>query len=129
MNWVSGRSLKSESSHSPTSSVCLDNPMKKSAYRKFLESKVIVAERTGFDGSRSDIHRKCFPHQKDAIQWAVGLGRALIAMSFGLGKTRIQCEIARLVHAETAKKFLVICPLGVKHQFVNEDGPVLGVQW
>lgn len=103
--------------------------MKKSAYRKFLESKVIVAERTGFDGSRSDIHRKCFPHQKDAIQWAVGLGRALIAMSFGLGKTRIQCEIARLVHTETAKKFLVICPLGVKHQFVNEDGPVLGVEW
>ena len=101
----------------------------KSAYRKFLESKVVVASREGFDLSAMDIHRDCFPHQKDAIQWAVSLGRALIAMSFGLGKTRIQCEIARLIHLQTGKKFLVICPLGVKHQFVNEDGPVLGMTW
>src|SRR5689334_6626906 len=99
--------------------------VKKSLYRTFLESKIVVAERNGFDVSTMDIHPECFPHQKDAIKWAAGLGRALIAMSFGLGKTRIQCELARLIHLETGKKFLVICPLGVKHQFVNEDGPVL----
>lgn len=101
----------------------------KSAYRQFLESKIVIAEQHGFDVDVEDIHPECFPHQKDAIRWAAGLGRALIAMSFGLGKTRIQCELARLVHAKTGKMFLVICPLGVKHQFVNEDGPVLGVDW
>lgn len=98
-------------------------------YRNFLESKIVVAKRHGMDVSRADIHPDCFPHQKDAIQWAVSLGRALIAMSFGLGKTRIQCEIARNIHLQTGKKFLVICPLGVKHQFIFEDGPILGVSW
>lgn len=101
--------------------------MKKSAYRKFLESKIVVANRSGFDVDA--VHPDCFPHQKDAIRWAASLGRALIAMSFGLGKTRIQCELARLIHQQTGKKFLVICPLGVKHQFVFEDGPILGVDW
>ncbi len=103
--------------------------MKKTIYREFLESKIVVAHRDGFDVSAMDIHPECFPHQKDAIKWAAGLGRALIAMSFGLGKTRIQCELARLIHLQTGKKFMVICPLGVKHQFVNEDGPILGVNW
>lgn len=81
----------------------------KSAYRQFLESKIVIAEQHGFDVDVEDIHPECFPHQKDAIRWAAGLGRALIAMSFGLGKTRIQCELARLVHAKTGKMFLVIC--------------------
>lgn len=99
------------------------------SYHSFLESKIVLANRTGFDVALSDVHKDCFPHQKDAIRWAAGLGRALIAMSFGLGKTRIQCELARLIHKQTGKKFLIICPLGVKHQFVFEDGPILGVSW
>src|ERR671923_1115840 len=98
-------------------------------YREFLESKITVADRTGFDVPESAVHKDCFPHQRDAIRWAADRGRALIAMSFGLGKTRIQTELARLIHAHTGQKFLVICPLGVKHQFVFEDGPVLGVDW
>src|SRR5688572_19641883 len=96
-------------------------------YRDFLESKIVVADRRGFDVAA--IHPDCFPHQRDAIRWAASQGRALIAMSFGLGKTRIQTELARLIHQQTGQKFLLICPLGVKHQFVFEDGPVLGVDW
>lgn len=103
--------------------------MKKSNYRNFLESKIVIADRHGFDVDMEDIHPECFPHQKDAIRWAASIGRALIAMSFGLGKTRIQCELARLIHKQTGQKFLLICPLGVKHQFVFEDGPILGMSW
>ena len=40
--------------------------------------------------------------------WALRKGRALIAMSFGLGKTAQQVEIARHVHQRTGKLFLVI---------------------
>ncbi len=98
-------------------------------YEAFLKSKIVVASRAGFDVPVSDLHPGNKPHQNDAIRWGASLGRALIAMSFGLGKTRIQCELARLIHARTGKPFLVVCPLGVKHQFAVEDGPTLGMTW
>lgn len=98
-------------------------------YQEFLRTKITVAERSGFEVDPARLDKADFPHQSDAIRWAASLGRALIAMSFGLGKTRIQCELARLIHENTGKPFLVICPLGVKHQFSEEDGPALGMQW
>lgn len=101
----------------------------KQAYLKFLESKIDVVEWQGFEIDVSELHSECFPHQKDAIRWAARIGRGLIAMSFGLGKTRIAIELAKQVVNRTGGKFLMICPLGVKHQFINEDGPVLGVNF
>ena len=98
-------------------------------YDKFLKSKIVLSERAGFEVEDADLHADNMPHQNDVVRWAAGLGRALIASSFGLGKTRIQCELARLIHARTGKPFLVISPLGVKHQFTEEDGPKLGMQW
>lgn len=100
-----------------------------SDYQKFLEAKITLSEHSGFEVDPARLHPANFPHQNDAIRWAAGLGRALLAMSFGLGKTRIQCEMARLVHEHTGKPFLVVCPLGVKHQFSEEDGPALGMRW
>ncbi len=98
-------------------------------YREFLESKIITAKKSGFDVTHAELTPGNKPHQSDAIIWAAGLGKALIAMSFGLGKTRIQCELARLIVKRTGKRFLVICPLGVKHQFMQEDGPKIGLDW
>lgn len=104
--------------------------MKTQTYRQFLESKVTVADRKGFDVATADLQIDLLkPHQIDVIRWAASNGRALLALRFGLGKTRIQCELARLTHQQTGKKFLIICPLGVRHQFVYEDGPVLGIRW
>jgi len=99
------------------------------AYRTFLESKIVLSERAGFDVKPAALNPGNFPHQDAAIAWAAGIGRALIATSFGLGKTRVQCELARLTHERTGQPFLVVCPLGVKHQFQQEDGPVLGMDW
>lgn len=98
-------------------------------YRTFLESKIVLADRRGLEVDPAALPPDYFPHQADAIAWAAGVGRALIAMSFGLGKTRIQCELARLIVAHTARPALVVCPLGVKHQFQTEDGPALGMDW
>jgi DNA modification methylase len=98
-------------------------------YEKFLRSKIQNVEKVGFDVRQDELHPGNFPHQDVAIKWAVNMGRALLAASFGLGKTRIQCEIAKIVHQRIGKKFLIIAPLGVKYQFVNEDGPVLGMKW
>ena len=98
-------------------------------YRAFIEHKIITVPRAGFDVDPAELHPANYPHQNDAIRWAARLGRGLIAMSFGLGKTRIQCELARLIHERTGRPFLVVCPLGVKHQFQEEDGPALGMDW
>jgi len=98
-------------------------------YYEFLEKKIDVVEWSGFEIDVSELHPDTFPHQKDAIIWAGRIGRGLIAMSFGLGKTRIAIELAKQVVKKTGDKFLIICPLGVKHQFVNEDGPTLGVNF
>lgn len=100
------------------------------SYRAFLEGKIAVNPRHGFDVSVSDMQVDLLqPHQQDVTRWAASNGRALLGLRFGLGKTRIQCELARLIHARTGKPFLVVCPLGVRHQFTVEDGPVMGTAW
>lgn len=98
-------------------------------YSQFLETKLQVAPPVGIDLGSFEPNPNLFPHQQLAVEWAARSGRALIAMSFGLGKTRIQCDLARVLHAATGKPFLVVCPLGVKHQFQHEDGPALGQTW
>jgi DNA modification methylase len=103
-------------------------------YLDFLNTKITIAPESGFDLDDRFLDAGNKPHQSDSIRWAARMGRALIAMSFGLGKTRIQCELARAIYHDlrsnpNAYPFLVICPLGVKHQFVAEDGPALGMKW
>jgi DNA modification methylase len=98
-------------------------------YEEFLQSKITLAKKSGFEPNEAAYHPSLKPHQKDAVTWALRLGHALVAMSFGLGKSRIQCQIAEQVTSRFSGKFLVICPLGVKHQFAEEDGPVLGQTW
>jgi len=98
-------------------------------YRKFLLGKLVVQSRSGLRVRDDELNPENFPHQNAVIKWAASLGSALIAASFGLGKTRIQSELARIIHERTGKKFLVICPLSVKYQFAEEDGPVLGMTW
>ena len=94
-------------------------------YIEFLKNKVQL---TSGDGLKPvDMHPSLFPHQKDIVGWALQRGKALIAAKFGMGKSRIQIELMRQVHAQTGRKVLVICPLGVKHQFIHEDGPAMGV--
>ncbi len=97
-------------------------------YQDFLHSKIQVAPRMGLELTGApNPHLK--EHQQIAVRWALGLGRALIAARFGLGKTRIQIELARQIHLQTGGRFLQICPLGVKHQFQYEDGPAMGVEY
>lgn len=96
-------------------------------YTDFLKTKITVAERAGFE--IGDLNPRHLPHQVEAVRWAASMGTALIAASFGLGKTSIQCELARQIHNLHNKPVMVVCPLGVKSQFTIEDGPALGTPW
>ena len=100
-----------------------------STYNEFLESKIRIQDDSGFDVAVDDLHPELFHHQKVTVEWALRKGRALIAKSFGLGKTRDHCEIARQVVAKTGGRWLAVAPLGVKHQFQEEDGPAMDMTW
>lgn len=96
-------------------------------YLDFLRNKVQLQSGGGL--TPYNLHPSLFPHQKDIVRWALQRGKALIAAKFGMGKSRIQIELMRQVHMQTGRKVLVICPLGVKHQFIHEDGPAMDVRF
>lgn len=105
-----------------------DYPKPTMTYEEFVGSKKEVIERSGFDVMKRDLHPILFPHQADTVQWNLKVGRALTAKTFGLGKTVDQLEVGRQMHLRTGKPFLVVGPLGVRTQFINEDGPMLGIK-
>lgn len=103
--------------------------MNKGDYQRKLEEKIKVQEDVGFEVDVAVLDGSLFHHQQVTVEWALRKGRALVAKSFGLGKTRDHCEIARQVVARTGGRWLAVAPLGVKHQFQEEDGPAMGMVW
>jgi len=95
-------------------------------YEEFLQSKVQLAQQQGVTIQREEINPLLKPHQRDAVQWAVQGGRRAIFAAFGLGKTFIQLECARLVLAHAGGRFLIVAPLGVRREFMN-DAEKLGI--
>ncbi|WP_426491097.1 SNF2-related protein [Hymenobacter sp. 102] len=103
-------------------------------YNEFLNNKIKLAPDAGLEVAAETLHSSLKPHQVDSILWAARKGRALVGSSFGLGKTRTQLELLRSIIERDEENWpadnraLIICPLGVKHQFTEEDGPALGMQ-
>jgi DNA modification methylase len=97
-------------------------------YQEFLEKKIVVAGTFGTEIDKSKINSIAKPHQKDIIHWAITGGRRAIFASFGLGKTLMQLEIARLIIELTGKPFLICMPLGVVGEF-RDDNELLGAQY
>lgn len=89
-------------------------------YRKFLESKVVQAPKSGFTISSAEINPALKPHQRDAVQWAVAGGRRALFEAFGLGKSVQQLEWCRIITEHIKKPALIICPLGVKQEFAHD---------
>lgn len=66
-------------------------------YSQFIKSKIVKAEKTGFEIDKKEIHPAVFPHQRDIIAWNISGGCRANFASFGLGKTIIQLETCRLI--------------------------------
>jgi len=96
------------------------------AYRQFLESKVAVAPRLGFDVADSEIHPILKPHQRAIVRWMIAGGRRACFARFGLGKTVIQIEAVRITIAHAGGMGLIVAPLGVRGEFMH-DAAMLGV--
>ncbi len=97
-------------------------------YLDFLRNKIRLADFAGFDVAESDINPILKPHQRAIVQWAVRGGCRAIFAAFGLGKSVMQIETARLVRDRAGGKALIICPLGVRQEF-RRDGAMLGVDF
>ena len=96
------------------------------AYRKFLEDKIKMAAPGGLPCGMEEISPVLKPHQRDIVHWAVRGGQRAIFARFGLGKTLMQLEVMRLIHAKASGPTLIVCPLGVRQEF-RRDGGLLGM--
>ena len=88
-------------------------------YQEFIESKYLVAEKSGFI-NKIGLHSTLFDYQVDLVNWALKLGKSAIFANTGLGKTFMQLEWARVVSKYTDKAVLILAPLAVTSQTIDE---------
>lgn len=95
-------------------------------YKEFLESKIELAQDSGFEVNPADINKALKPHQRDAVIWALKGGRRALFESFGLGKTIQEIEFCKQVIDREGGRALIVLPLGVKQEFTQDAVNVLG---
>jgi hypothetical protein len=97
-------------------------------YSAFLHAKMVQSPDAGLlEVARDDLHPALFDFQKDAVLWALRGGRRALFEAFGMGKTRQQLEILRLIVQREGGKALIVMPLGVRQEF-RLEAEALGVE-
>ena len=89
------------------------------SYQDFIKSKYLKAEKTGFENT-SELNNILFDYQRDLVNWALKLGKSAIFANTGLGKTFMQLEWARCVWEYTHRPILILAPLAVTQQTIEE---------
>ena len=92
--------------------------MRLQEYRDFIAAKTHLSGEFGFEPTYHN--DKCFDFQNDLIEWATRQGRAATFADCGLGKTLMQIVWAENVHRKTNKPVLILAPLSVSAQTVEE---------
>lgn len=94
-------------------------------YQKFLAKKNQVKHGDGFEPL--SLPEYLFPFQSDLVKWATIKGRAGIFADTGLGKTAMQLVWADNIVRKTGKKVLILTPLAVSYQTIQE-GKKFGIE-
>ena len=89
-------------------------------YEEILEIKKIKPLVAGFDVDIKDLNNNMFDFQKDIVRWALKKGRCALFEDTGLGKTIQQLEFANQIYKHTNKPVLILSPLAVAKQTVQE---------
>ena len=87
-------------------------------YADFLAAKAQLEGNHGFDPT--DLPGWLYEFQTDLVTWATRKGRAALFADCGLGKTPMQLAWAQQVHARTGRPVLIVTPLAVSRQTVEE---------
>lgn len=93
-------------------------------YNQFLESKQHSSSDSGFEPTY--VPDRAFDFQRHIIEKAVRKGRMAVFADTGLGKTLIQLSLAQNIVEKTNKKVLILTPLAVAFQFLDEAA-ILGI--
>ena len=88
-------------------------------YETFIKGKAANDIVSGFDPV--DVKPHLFDFQRAIVEWACKRGRAAIFADTGLGKTAMQSEWARQVSINTGGRVLILAPLCVAQQTVEEE--------
>lgn len=96
-------------------------------YIEFLKSKVKGRTESGFDVSDDALNENLFPFQKFIVRRAIKAGKYAIFADCGLGKTLMQLEWAKHVTRKTDKPVLILAPLAVSGQTIQE-GVKFGIE-
>ena len=94
-------------------------------YSVFLEKKTHLGAEHGFEPI--SLPSQLFDFQAHIVTWALRRGRAAIFADCGLGKTFMQLAWADNVARHTGKRVLILTPLAVAFQTV-EEGYKLGIE-
>jgi hypothetical protein len=103
--------------------------LKSEGYQEFLESKAVIAIERGMDSTGMKMNPVLFPHQVDICRWAIKGGNRAIFAAFGLGKTLIQIQILESLLTVNTGTGLIVCPLGVKGEFVRDARRFFGIEF
>jgi hypothetical protein len=87
-------------------------------YRRFIEEKTHLSGEFGFEPIYEN--KRCYPFQSHLIEWSLKQGRGATFADCGLGKTLMQLVWAENVHRKTNKPVLILAPLSVSSQTVEE---------
>ena len=87
-------------------------------YRDFVEAKTHLAGEFGFDIIYDNPH--LYDFQRHLVEWSLKQGRQATFADCGLGKTIQQLVWAENVHRKTNKPVLIVAPLSVSYQTVEE---------
>ena len=89
-------------------------------YKEFLSNKEKAIAAQGINVNESQLNSNLFDFQKIIVQKALQKGRFAIFADCGLGKTFMQLEWANQVYKNTQKPVLIIAPLAVNKQTIEE---------
>jgi len=89
-------------------------------YKDFLKQKVKRHILSGFDIEEKELNKNLFDFQKFTVKRALKAGKYAIFADTGQGKTPMQLDIAHHVTLKTNKPVLILAPLAVTGQTIEE---------
>jgi hypothetical protein len=90
------------------------------SYQEFIKLKEKTYSTSGFQIDESDLNMNLFPFQKYIVKKALSYGKFAVFAECGLGKTLMQLEWAYQVALHTNTPVLILCPLAVAQQTIEE---------
>ncbi len=89
-------------------------------YQDFLKTKSKKIIQSGFEINDSELNSHLFDFQKFVVKRAIKAGKYAIFADTGMGKTIMQLEWAEKVSQKTGGKVIILAPLAVSEQTIEE---------